>query len=319
MATRLETFLEESFLHDLLFEEGVTDVSYNGEAFYYETRVTGRKKADLDVSDKDVGDFLRQIANYAEKQFSYMNPILDVSFGRYRLSAVFPSVARVRDKKSHSFSLRLAYEGSVLTEDDAFFGKKGKKILLDALKRHESIVIGGETGAGKTELQKYLILQLPEATRVIVIDNVEELELTRKAGLDLTSWLVDERIKEASFPNLIRTALRNNPDYLLIAESRGGEMLDALNCAMAGHPIITTIHARDIFAMPYRMGRMAMMGGERLLFEDVMGDIRHHFRYFVYVKKEFSKSGVKRYIDQIGKMDESKGELTILYSHKEAA
>lgn len=314
---RLKNYVESSFLGPLLQRETVTDVSYNGERLFYEDRDSGRHPFEEEVSRGTVGDFLRQIANFSEKQFSYMNPILDVTFSRYRLNATYLSLTRVKDEKSYSFSLRIGTEGSAIAEDDESFWGNGKDFLLDALEKRQSIVIAGETGAGKTELQKYLLLHLPPSTRVIVIDNVEELELSRGKGeLDLTSWLVDERREESSFSGLIRNALRNNPDYLIVAESRGKEMLEALHCVMSGHPILTTLHAKDLRSIPTRIARMAMMAGERLVYEETLKDVYHHFPVFVYLKKEMAGGKVRRYIDSIGYANEEKESVDVVYRRK---
>lgn len=315
---KLKEFLETSFISPLLEKEGITDISYNGEYIFYQSNKFGRRKSEIDVTPSQVASFLRQIANYSEKQFSFLDPILDVSFSRYRINATFLSLTRVRNKKSYSFSIRIAYEGSVLENDDSFFGGNSKRILLKAIKNKQSIVIGGETGAGKTELQKYLLMRLEPSSRVIVIDNVEELEMVRvDDNLDLTSWVVDERNKKASYASLIKNALRNNPDYLVLAESRGEEMLDALNCVMSGHPIITTMHAKDIKAMPYRMARMAMMGEKKLEYDDLLGDIYHHFSLFVYVKRELIDGQVRRFIEAIAKPNEKKKTVEIVYERNE--
>src|SRR5574344_801517 len=317
---RLIRFVETSFLKGILQEANVTDIAYNGSQIFYEDSLLGRQKANLKVGVEQVGDFLRQIANLAEKQFSYQSPILDVSFGRYRLNAAFLSLVRVRDLKSYSFSLRLASGGSKLTTCPSFFGGDSLKILLDALAKKESIVIGGATSSGKTELQKYLLLQLRPNTRVIVIDNVEELEMVREEDqIDLTSWLVDERFPSSNFPALIRNALRNDPDYIVVAESRGGEMLDVLNSAMSGHALVLTLHSKDLASMPYRMARMAMMGEQKLVYEDVLGDIYHHFSLFVYLKKDEQPNGsIARYIQSIGRLDEAKRKISLLYERKSA-
>lgn len=315
---KLKEFLETSFISPLLEKEGITDISYNGEYIFYQSNKYGRRKSEIDVTPSQVASFLRQIANYSEKQFSFLDPILDVSFSRYRINATFLSLTRVRNKKSYSFSIRIAYEGSVLENDDSFFGGNSKRILLKAIKNKQSIVIGGETGAGKTELQKYLLMRLEPSSRVIVIDNVEELEMVRADdNLDLTSWVVDERNKKASYASLIKNALRNNPDYLVLAESRGEEMLDALNCVMSGHPIITTMHAKDIKAMPYRMARMAMMGEKKLEYDDLLGDIYHHFSLFVYVKRELIDGQVRRFIDAIARPNEKKKTVEIVYERND--
>lgn len=315
---KLKEFLETSFISPLLEKEGITDISYNGEYIFYQSNKYGRRKSEIDVTPFQVASFLRQIANYSEKQFSFLDPILDVSFSRYRINATFLSLTRVRNKKSYSFSIRIAYEGSVLENDDSFFGGNSKRILLKAINNKQSIVIGGETGAGKTELQKYLLMRLEPSSRVIVIDNVEELEMVRADdNLDLTSWVVDERNKKASYASLIKNALRNNPDYLVLAESRGEEMLDALNCVMSGHPIITTMHAKDIKAMPYRMARMAMMGEKKLEYDDLLGDIYHHFSLFVYVKRELIDGQVRRFIEAIARPNEKKKTVEIVYERNE--
>ncbi len=317
---RVTSYVEESFLKPLLEDPNITDISFNGVDIFYENRGKGRRKWTEKVTVEQIGDFLRQIANFSEKQFSYLEPILDVSFSRYRLNAMFLSVGRVRDHKVCTFSLRIGHDGTAVSDDDKFFGGKSRKILLKALANHESIVIAGETGAGKTELQKYLLLHLPPATRVIVIDNVEELELSRGDGdLDLTSWLVDEKNKATTFSSLIKNALRNNPDYLLVAESRGAEMLDALSCVMSGHPIITTLHAKDLSAMPYRMARMAMMANDSLRFEDLLGDIYHHFSLMVYLTKRFVDGEIVRRIEMIGKLNEQTQEIDVVYSAKRGA
>ena len=188
-------------------------------------------------------------------------------------------------------------------------------MLLDAISQGKSIIIGGETGCGKTELQKFLLLHLPANTRVIVIDNVQELELSRGSGdIDMTSWLVDEKNPDASFSALIRNALRNNPDYLLVAESRGPEMLDALNAVMSGHPLITTLHALDAPSIPHRIARLAMQAGRNLVYEELLADIYHHLSVIVYLKRSKDKKGrIFRRISELGFLNEATRTIDFYY------
>lgn len=311
---KIAEFVRNSFLSPLLQMKEITDISYNGEQIYYEDSINGRKRYERDIPKERVAEFLRQIANMAEKQFSYQSPILDVSFDGFRLNAVFQSVARVLDEKTYSFTLRISHSGTKVLDGSSFLGG-AETLLLDAIKKRKSIVISGPTSSGKTELQKYLLMHMDESTRVVCIDNVEELEAVRGfSQIDLTSWLVDERNADSSFGSLIRNALRSNPDYIIVAESRGKEMLDALNSVMSGHPIIMTIHSKDLSSIPHRMARMAMMGGEKLIYEDVLGDVFHAFSYCVYLKKEEKEDGsIDRYIESVGIMNEKKKEIDVLY------
>lgn len=307
-------YLERSFLAPLLRLEGVTDISYNGEELFFQTNRHGRERANFQPLKEEIADFLRQIANLSEKQFSFSCPILDVSFGFYRLNAVYQSLARKRNEKTFTFSLRLESPLCQIQDDSPFFDMASRTLLLSLLRQGESLIVGGKTSSGKTELEKYLLTHMAPSSRVIVIDNVEELDLIDNPEIDLTTWLVNENVKEASFSSLIRNALRNNPDYILVAEARGAEMLDALTSAMSGHPIITTIHAQDLEAMPERIARLAMLGSERLYKEELLDDIAHHLRYYVYLeKKEQSDGSIFRYLSKIGFYQEKSQTMSILY------
>jgi pilus assembly protein CpaF len=294
----------------------VTDISFNGEGLYYVSNIKGRMKASFGVSVQEVGGLLREIANLSERQFSYSSPILDVSFSRYRLNAVFSSLARCRNEKTYTFSLRLAAEKTPLDDDPSFFSGESQKILLSLLNQNESIVIGGQTGSGKTELEKWLLYHLQAGKRVIVIDNVEELDMVKNPMIDLSTWLVNPSLPGASFPALIKNALRNNPDYIVVAEARGEEMMDALLSAMSGHPIIMTIHAKDITSLPERMARLAMLTSEKLVKEEILEDVLHHFHYYVYLEKGEKSTGVFRRIQDVAVYKEKEKKMISLLRSK---
>ena len=293
-------YLEESFLKDLLTNPKVTDISYNGEDVFYVDNDYGRVKSEVTIERQVAKDFVRQIANLSEKQFSFQSPRLDVSLGRYRFNALHQSVCRKNNEESVSFSIRIASSSLKFNESNCLSDelKELLKVLIDS---NVSIVIGGQTGSGKTELQKYLISLMKENTRVIVIDNILELDQFKTTQcLDLNIWQVDEKREDVSIENLVRNALRSNPDWLIVAESRGKEMLDVLNSSLTGHPIITTLHAFDIESMPNRMVRMVMMNEQKMEFKDIYYDISYHMRFYIYLKRQYLKDGyVSRYISSI--------------------
>ena len=307
-------YLEKSFLAPLLAKEEVTDVSYNGGELFYVSNKTGRQKSEIKIKGDDVTSFLRQIANLTEKSINLANPILDVSFGRYRLNGVNSSIGRFREQKAPSFSLRIASRVCKIEKDMQFLDETGRKILKEALLKHRSIVIGGQTGTGKTELQKWLLLGLPTNTRVIVLDNVEELDLLQNEKIDMTTWLSGEGAGKLPLNVLIRNALRHNPDYLLVAEARGEEMLDALASAGSGHPLITTIHADSLQSMPHRLARMALMAGSQISLSELHKEVLEHITYFVFLEKTIREGvGVLRYVSSIGEINNSTKQMRIIY------
>ena len=270
MNERLLSFIENSFLSPLFKDKEITDISYNGVSFFYVHNEKGRVKSRIKASNEEVIDFIRQIANYSEKQFSYSSPSLDVSISKYRLNAMHPSIVRVANDKATSFSLRIGSTETRIKPDSDFLPKEAEDFLVSCLKNEESLVIAGPTGSGKTELQKYLLSKLKKNSRVIVIDNIQELENLRQyKDLDLTSWQVSSNNPNASIQELIRNALRSNPDWLVVAEARGKEMSDVLSSVMTGHPIIATIHAKSLEAIPKRICRMIMEADTTQKYEDI--------------------------------------------------
>ncbi|MBO4856221.1 MAG: type II/IV secretion system ATPase subunit [Bacilli bacterium] len=308
--------LQNSFLQELLLDSAITDISYNGQSIFYLHNFLGRQKADISVSDSDAKDFIRQIANLSEKQFSFQNPKLDVSSGKYRINAVHPSIGRKDNERCLTFSIRIASEKPIIKNDPNFLNAELVSLFNVLLKSKVSIVIGGITGSGKTEFQKYLIASLENYTRIIIIDNVLELDnLSLDNDLDINVWQSDENNKETTIQELVRNALRSNPDWLIVAESRGKEMIEVLNSAMTGHPILTTIHAFDINSMPTRITRMVMMNEQTQNFDVLLTDIYYSFRFYVYLKREIDEKGrVKRFIDEVAEFD-IKGNKTTIYRH----
>lgn len=318
MANKLIEYIENSFLKELISNPNITDITYNGEAVFYMNNKTGRQKAKFEIGKKDVMDFIRQIANLAEKQFSFTDPNLDVSIGRYRINATHSSIVRVYDDKSISFAIRIASKENRIKNDKEFMPKHVNDYLQSILDNHESLVISGSTGSGKTELQKYLIGMIEKNAHIIVIDNIQELESVRSnSDIDLTSWQVLPSMSERTFENLIRNALRNNPDWLIIAEARGKEMADILLSTMSGHPIITTIHAKSIEEIPGRMTRMIQTSSTNQQYNEIFSDLTHAINNYVYLERSIDEDGVvKRYIKKVGKYNVNTNKLDIIYERK---
>lgn len=313
---RLINYIENSFLSPLIANGNVTDISYNGDSIFYMDNLLGRRKSNINITFESAKDFVRQIANLCEKQFSYQSPVLDVSFGRYRVSALHQSISKKGNEDVINFSIRIGAKELRINKNSGFLSPILNELINVLIDSRISLVIGGQTGTGKTELQKYFLTMMKENTRVIVVDNVMELDyLQVNPLLDLNIWLANETRKETNIQSLIKNALRSNPDWLIVAEARGEEMIDVMNSALTGHPIITTIHAMDINSMPIRMTRMVMMGDKKATYEDIFTDISYHFRFYIFLKRKTEEDGkVRRYIEEIGYLNGDQMEL--IYQNK---
>jgi pilus assembly protein CpaF len=308
---KLIDFIEASFLSPLLFDNDITDVSYNGQDIYYLHNILGRQKSSIIINSVEAYEFIRQIANLSEKSFSLIEPILDISCGRYRINAVHHTIATFLEEKTITFSIRLI--SKELKINDSSIPLAVNELFEFIIHNKISTIIAGATGSGKSELEKYIIFKIPDNERLIIIDEVDELGGgLDNSRLDINYWILSQN-RNKNLSSMIQNALRSNPDWIIITESRGEEMYDILSAVMSGHPSITTIHAFDIDSILQRMSSMALMSNKNLKIKDLDRDLKYHFRFFVFMKREISDKGiVSRYISDIAISDGS-NELIKIY------
>ncbi len=102
------------------------------------------------------------------------------------------------------------------------------------------VLLSGPTGSGKTTTLYACVQQIDRRRRhVLTIEDPIEYEL-RYA----TQWQVRPGMPGGSFADLIRAAMRHDPDYIVIGEMRDGDTVEtSLRAAESGHTVISTIHA----------------------------------------------------------------------------
>ncbi len=102
------------------------------------------------------------------------------------------------------------------------------------------ILLSGPTGSGKTTTLYACVQQIDRRRKhVLTIEDPIEYEL-RYA----TQWQVRPGMQGGEFADLIRAAMRHDPDYIVIGEMRDADTVEtSLRAAESGHTVISTIHA----------------------------------------------------------------------------
>jgi len=121
------------------------------------------------------------------------------------------------------------------------------KINEAITKPYGMIVITGPTGSGKTTSLYALLNKLNQPNKKIITleDPIEyRLEGVEQSQIDSS--------KSYSFADALRAALRQDPDVIMIGEIRDEETARiALNAALTGHLVLSTVHANNaVMAMP---------------------------------------------------------------------
>ena len=108
-------------------------------------------------------------------------------------------------------------------------------------------MISGGTGTGKTTLLNAISTAIPDADRIVTIEDAAELRLNQRHVLRLEARPKNiEGQGEISIRELVRNSLRMRPDRIIVGEVRGAESLDMLQAMNTGHDgSLTTIHANS--------------------------------------------------------------------------
>lgn len=143
-------------------------------------------------------------------------------------------------------TMRLLDRAALKGFDDLFrrhedVGQYLEKLLSPEIKGGGGLILlSGPTGSGKTTTLYACVQQIDRRRRhVLTIEDPIEYEL-RYA----TQWQVRSGMIGGEFSDLIRAAMRHDPDYIVIGEMRDMDTVEtSLRAAESGHTVISTIHA----------------------------------------------------------------------------
>jgi pilus assembly protein CpaF len=129
-----------------------------------------------------------------------------------------------------------------------------------------NILISGGTGTGKTTLLNALSTAIPDADRIVTIEDAAELQLNQRHVLRLEARQKNiEGEGEIAIRELVRNSLRMRPDRIIVGEVRGAEALDMLQAMNTGHDgSLTTVHANAPRDALSRIETMVLMAGFEL-------------------------------------------------------
>lgn len=121
---------------------------------------------------------------------------------------------------------------------------------------HGLILVTGPTGSGKTTTLYGALQELNEiGKKIITVEDPVEYRLSRVNQVQINPKI------GLSFAKILRAALRQDPDILLVGEIRDQETAEiALRAAMTGHMVLSTLHTNDAVSSAMRLVDMGAEG-----------------------------------------------------------
>lgn len=174
-------------------------------------------------------------------------------------------------------------------------------LLRAAMRGDLSVVVAGAPGAGKTTLVNCLLSEVPPDRRVVTCEEVFEIDAdlpdmtqmqTREAGLDGGA--------EITLRDLVREALRQRPDRIVVGEVRGPEALDMLMALNAGCSGIATLHANSARDALEKLVSYSVLAGQNVAIPFVRRTVASVVDLVVFLRR----TGRTRVVEEIAYVPE---------------
>ena len=173
--------------------------------------------------------------------------------GNVRAHMVLPPVAR----SGPLLSLRFPARERIPLSEFTVHGETELGHLLG-----HTTLVAGVTGSGKTTLASALIDQYPQSARVIIVEDIAELDPLHHHTVHLTVRQPNPDGGGAvGLAELVRESLRMRPDVLVVGEIRGVEIREFFAAVTAGHRGMATIHAGSLAAVATRIRTVSLLAG----------------------------------------------------------
>jgi len=286
-------------LEPLLADPAITEIMVNRhDEIFVEMAGRLRRHASGFSSEQAVLGVIERIVSPLGRRIDESSPMVDARLrDGSRVNAVIPPIAlRGASLTIRKFPVQRPGMDDLLRVGalDAAM----RDFLVACVRHRKNIVVSGGTGSGKTTLLNVLSNCIPEAERIVTIEDAAELKLEHDHLVTLEARPPNLEGRGAiEIRDLVRNALRMRPDRIVVGECRGGEAFDMLAAMNTGHEgSLTTLHAnspRDALA---RLETMILMAGMDL----PLAAVREHISASIDLIVQQVRAGDgRRYIDSI--------------------
>ncbi|MCD6324007.1 MAG: type II/IV secretion system ATPase subunit, partial [Desulfurococcales archaeon] len=243
----LEPFIRDPFLEDI-------SCSGLGNIFIIH-KIFGPMESSVGFKDEDeLNAFLISLAEKIGKPLSSARPIVDATLpDGSRINIVYGSDVSLRGS---NFTIRKVSKTPLSVTQLINWGTFDARVAAYVwmlLREGMSGFVCGETASGKTTSLTAMLVFIRPSAKIVSIEDTAEVvvphpnwtrELTRDTG---------KKESSVTMFDLLRAALRQRPNYIIVGEIRGAEGNIAFQAMQTGHPVLSTFHAADIDKLIQRL------------------------------------------------------------------
>ena len=251
-------FIKFGKLDALMHDSTIEDISCNG--FDIPIYLYHKKYLNIPTSvifeEDELDSSIIRLAQRSGKHISIANPMVD---------AAMPDGSRIQmtlgtavTSHGSTFTIR-KFKDVPLTPIDLInwktFSSENMAYLWLCIENNKSLIFAGGTASGKTSSLNAVSLFIPERAKIVTLEDTRELQLPHPnwiPGVTRDAFTADER-GAIDMYDLLKAALRQRPEYLLVGEVRGKEALTLFQAMSTGHTTFSTMHADSVASAIHRL------------------------------------------------------------------
>ena len=259
-------FLGFGKIDGIMRDDNIEDVSCDGTnspIFVWHRKYESIPSNIKFETNQELENFVFKLAYLCGRHISIAQPILDGTLNDGSRAQV--TYGTEVTPKGSTFTIR-KFKKTPLTIIDLIIYKALSTEIAAyywfLIENRHSVMIGGDIGGGKTSMLNAISLFIRPTLKIVSIEDTQEIRLPHqnwemmvtRQGLGTGAGAVGEAgIGSISMFDLLRAALRQRPDFIIVGEIRGEEAYALFQAMATGHLGLTTIHAEDVQGVLHRL------------------------------------------------------------------
>jgi flagellar protein FlaI len=245
-------------LDPMILDPNIEDISCSGVGnIFVEHKIFGSLRSSIGFDTNEVLDkFVIELAEGIKHPVTFREPVVDATLpDGSRINIVYGTDV---SKRGSNFSIRKFSDTPLSILELIQFGALNYDMaayLSIILQEGMNAWVSGETASGKTTLMNALTTFIPPEAKIVSIEDTPEVQVphhnwirgcTRGSGKSGES-------SEVSMFDLLKAALRQRPNLIIVGEIRGAEGAIAFQAMQTGHATMSTFHAASVSKLIQRV------------------------------------------------------------------
>ena len=247
----------------LMRDPHIEDISGDGAnvpLFLYHRKYGSVRSSIKFRDEEELSYFVVRLAQKCGKHISIAEPMLD---------ATMPDGSRIQTTlgtevttKGSTFTIRKFRADPFTPPDLIDLNTMSAEMLAYfwlAIENRVNALIAGGTATGKTTILNALSLFIPSEAKIVSIEETREINLPHPnwipgvARSGFGEIVQDRLVGEIDMYDLMKAALRQRPEYIIVGEIRGKEAYVLFQAMATGHATYSTVHADSAKSLIHRL------------------------------------------------------------------